>query len=137
MTFTYDASDVTSGLARIRLLIGDTVSANALFQDEEIAAFLALNDDDVRLAAASALDAMAANQVMILKVITQNGISTDGAAVAQALRAQAAELRRQATIEAQGEDAEDAPWDWAETVGLADSFAYRERLLSQHIRGLL
>lgn len=137
MTFTYDASDVTSGLARIRLLIGDTVSANALFQDEEIAAFLALNDDDVRLAAASALDAMAANQVMILKVITQNGISTNGAAVAQALRAQAAELRRQATIEAQGEDAEDAPWDWAETVGTADSFAYRERLLSQHIRGLL
>ncbi len=137
MTFTYDASDVTSGLARIRLLIGDTVSANALFQDEEIAAFLALNDDDVRLAAAQALDAMAANQVMILKVITQNGISTNGAAVAQALRAQAAELRRQATIEAQGEDAEDAPWDWAETVGTADPFAYRERLLSQHIRGLL
>ena len=132
MTFTYDP---TTDLGRVRLLIPDTVSTDAYFEDAEITAFLSLNDGDVRLAAAQALDTLASSNALILKVITQNGVSTNGAAVATALRAQAAELRRQAEAGGLGDDAEDATWDWAETVGTSDPFAYRERLVSQALRG--
>ena len=134
MPATYD---VSTDAGRVRLLCGDTVTSDALFQDDEIAAFLSLGAGDVRLAAAQALDVMAANQAMVLKVLTQNGVSTNGAAVAGALRAQAAALREQAAAGASGEDAEDALWDWAETVGVADPFAYRERIVSQWYRGVL
>ena len=134
MPATYD---VTTDAGRVRLLCGDTVTAGALFQDNEIEAFLALGDGDVLLAAAQALDVMAANQAMVLKVITQNSVSTNGAAVAAALRAQAKALREQAEAGAAGIDADDALWDWAETVGVSDSFAYRERVLSQRYRGVL
>ena len=132
MTFTYDP---TTDLGRVRLLIPDTESTDAYFEDAEITAFLSLNDGDVRLAAAQALDTLASSNALILKVITQNGVSTNGAAVATALRAQAAELRRQAETGGLGDDAEDATWDWAETVGTSDPFAYRERLVSQALRG--
>lgn len=132
MAFTYD---VASLAGQVRLLIGDTVSTDPLFQDDEIAAFLDIEEQDIRLAAALALDAMAANQVMVLKVITQNGVSTNGAAVAQALRAQAKTLRDQAEMSSGGSDAEDALFDWAETVGVSDPFARRERIVSQALRG--
>jgi len=131
MAFTYDVATLAG---QVRLLIGDTESSDPLFQDDEIAAFLGIEEDDIRLAAALALDVMAANQVMVLKVITQNGVSTNGAAVAQALRAQAKALRDQAELSAVGSDAEDATFDWIETVGISDEFARSERAISQALR---
>ena len=132
MPATYD---VTTDAGQVRLWCGDTVTADALFQDDEIDAFLGMYGGDVLLAAALALDTMAATQAMILKVITQNGVATNGAAVAGALREQAAVLRRQAAELGDG-DADDALWDSAETVGIWDPFAWRERIASQGMRGV-
>lgn len=123
MAFTYDPS---TDPGRVRLLCGDTESDHQQFSDAEIATFLALNDDDVRYAAAQALDRMAASEAFIQKKIKLLDLTTDGPAVATALRAQAAELRRQA------DEAGDA-FDWAEMV--TNSFTYRERLAATWLRG--
>lgn len=88
----------------VRLLIADTSAANRLFSTKQIAQFLRLNGANVRRAAAQALDVMASNEAMVSKVIKTQDLSTDGAKVADALRKQAAELRRQAD---DGEDGSD------------------------------
>ena len=101
---------------------------NNEFEDDEIDTFLGMNDQIVILSAATALDAIAANQVMVLKVITIMDLRTDGAAVAQELRQQASGLRKTYT------DLEtDGVIDWAE---FADTdFARRERVIKQSLRG--
>ena len=42
MTFTYNSTSITTDLAKVRLTIGDTNSADALLTDEEINALIAL-----------------------------------------------------------------------------------------------
>lgn len=59
MTFTYSVSDLTTPLAKVRLEIGDTESASALFQDEEITAKLSERAGVVLLAAADLCDILA------------------------------------------------------------------------------
>lgn len=90
----------------VRLLIADTSTANRMFSTRQIAQFLRLNVDNTRRAAAQALDVMASNEAMVSKVIRTQDLSTDGAKVAEALRKQAAELRRQA--DAGEDDSDDA-----------------------------
>lgn len=80
----------------VRLLIADTDTAHRIFSTKQIDQFLRLNDGDVRRAAAQALDVIASNEAMVSKVIKTQDLSTDGAKVAESLRKQAAELRRQA-----------------------------------------
>jgi len=80
----------------VRLLMADNDPANRIFSTKQIAQFLRLNDGDVRRAAAQALDVIASNEAMVSKVIKTQDLSTDGAKVAEALRKQATELRRQA-----------------------------------------
>jgi hypothetical protein len=126
MVFNYD---VETTLGQVRLLIGDTVQADALFQDAEISALLTLNGDDVRLAAAQGLETIAANQIMVLKVISNQGLSTNGAAVAAELRNQAKSLREQ--VAAGYGDAEGL-FDWAE-LGI-DDFGRREILGNSLLR---
>ncbi len=60
MAFTYTGA-LTSDLERVRLLIGDTSSATALFQDAELQWFLT-EQGTVYLAAAAAARAVAANK---------------------------------------------------------------------------
>lgn len=60
MSFTYSGA-LDNDLERVRLLIGDTATATALFQDAEIEYFLALHGT-VNLAAAAAARAVAANK---------------------------------------------------------------------------
>lgn len=99
MTFTYLPQ---TNAGKVRLLCTDTEpdpekpNRGRYFDDEEIGVFLALNDHDVRLAAAQALDQIAASQTLILKYIEINGLKTDGTRVAAALHAQAESLRAQA-----------------------------------------
>lgn len=85
--------DPTTDIGRVRLLISDTDPPNLLFTDAQLTAFLALNAGVVRLAAAQALLATAANEVMVSKVIRTQDLQTDGAKVAQALRELAAQYR--------------------------------------------
>jgi hypothetical protein len=124
--------DVTTNAGQVRLLIGDTVDSGHLFEDAEIAAFLSLNGDNVRLAAAQALEAIAANQVMVLKVIRRLDLSTDGAAVARELRQQASSLRDQAES---GIDDPEGLFGIAE-LGV-DIFGRREILANRALRGVL
>lgn len=123
--FTYDPS-TPSG--RVRLLATDTDSSNAIFQDNEIDAFLAMEGDSVKRAAATALDQIASSEALIQKRIKLLDLQTDGPAVATALRAHAALLRTQAD-----DEETTGAFDYAETV--VNQFSARERLWNQVLRG--
>ena len=90
--------DVTTPTGQVRLLINDT-SSSPVFEDPEIAAFLTLEGDSVKLAAATALDTIADDEALTAKVISAEGLSTNGAAVAAVLHARAKTLREQAVAE--------------------------------------
>lgn len=117
--------DPTTDNGRVRLLITDTDYTNLIFQDNEITAFLALNAGSILLAAAQAIDVMAVNEVMVLKVIKLLDLSTNGAAVAKALNDKAAALRKQAADL-------DSTFDWAE-MGLG-AFSIRELIRKEALR---
>lgn len=104
MTFTYLPQ---TAAGQVRLLATDRDPDHAIFSDEEIGVFLTLNDNNPRLAAAQALDQIAASQVLILKYIETNGLKTNGQAVANALHTQAETLRAQASDEVEAFDAVD------------------------------
>lgn len=87
---------MTEAIDDVRLLMADTDPAKRIFSSRQISRFLALNNGNVRRAAAQALDVIASSEVMVSKVIKTQDLQTDGAKVAEALRKQAAELRRQA-----------------------------------------
>ena len=122
--FTYDPS---TSAGRVRLLATDTDSDNAIFRDDEIDAFLALEDDSVKRAAATALDQIASSEALIQKRIKLLDLQTDGPAVAKALREHAAALRQQA------DDEEiTGAFDYAEMV--VNPFSARDRLWNQRLR---
>lgn len=123
MTATYDP---TTDAGKVRLLISDTNTADALFTDDEIAAFLAL-DSNVYMAAALGLRTIAGNEVQVLKVIRLLDLTTDGAAVARELRMQADGLEARARQSGTFEVAEFA----------LPPFGSRQRLANQIMRGEL
>ena len=127
MTFTYD---VTLPVGIVRLMIPDRVSANAIFTDEEIGAFLILESSVTKRAAALALETIAADRTMVLQVIKTNGLMTDGAKVSDALIKRAEKLREQARIE-EGYQA-GGSFDYAEQV--TGNFAYKERMWDEIMR---
>ena len=100
MTITYDTA---TNIGKTRMLIPDRDLTDAVFQDVEIQAFLDLNDASVRRAAAEALETIASDQAMTLKVIRLLDLSTDGRAVSQALLERAARLREAAGQAEEGE----------------------------------
>jgi hypothetical protein len=123
MAFTYD---VSTDRGKVRLLITDVQEANPLFQDAEIDAFLTLNTS-VRLAAAAALEVIAASEVLVLKKIVNLDLETDGPAVARELRELAKQLRAQ--------DSSIGAFDVAEQIH--DDFTLREYWLKQAQRELI
>src|SRR5258705_78404 len=87
----------TTELRRVRLLISDTDPATQIFGDVDLDDFLAMTADrSILRAAGQAFDTMASNEALVSKKIRTQDLQTDGPAVAAALRASAAELRRQA-----------------------------------------
>lgn len=124
MSFTYDTS---TDLGRVRLLITDRDASNQIFSDAEIEAFLAMEGDDVFLAAAAATETIARNEALVLKVIEVLDLKTDGAKVAAELRASARDLRSRS--EQQGAFA---------IVEMIDSnTAWRERMRKNAMRGAI
>jgi len=96
MTASYTAG--ASDRDRVRQLIGDTdvdPAADAIFSDEELDAFLAMDhiDSEVLLAAAEALETMASTEAYVTKRIQLLDLKTDGPAVAKSLMERAASLR--------------------------------------------
>lgn len=128
MAFTYD---VSTDRGRVRMLIPDSSTSSYVFEDAEIDAFLSLEGDDVRRAAALALETIASNEALTLKVIRILDLQTDGAKTSDALLKRAALLRGQADA---AEAASGDLFDWGEMV--FDDFSARERLAAQYLRGV-
>ena len=131
MAFTFSVLDLDSDLARVRLRIRDTAADAPIFADEEIDAFVSM-EGDWRRAAALALETIAAQQILLLKVITILDVKTDGAAVAKELRAEAQQLREQSR---QAEDEDGGGLDVIEMI--TNDFTHRERLHDEWLRGNL
>ena len=103
---------------------------HALLSDDQINMLLGI-ESDVMLAAALALDTIASNEALVQKKIRLLDLTTDGPAVAAALRAHATALRQQ--VAAGIEDG--AGFDIAEWV--LNPFGRRERIWKQYERGVL
>lgn len=87
--------DPTTSIGLVRLLSTDLDEEAPLFTDAQITAFLTLEGNEARLAAAQALDTIASSEALVSKKIRTQDLATDGPAVAKELRARADELRRQ------------------------------------------
>jgi hypothetical protein len=124
MAYTYD---LTTSVGKVRAIIRDTRGpATVFFQDDEIEFFLDLNAVNIRRAAADVLDTWASDEALVTKAVRLLDIATDGPAVAQALRAHAALLRRLAD---DAEMAADGGVDIAEMA--LGPFSIREQLVSR------
>jgi hypothetical protein len=93
------AIDYETPLGQVRLLISDVNDAEPILTDTHINGFLGLNGENVRRAAADALDAIASSEALVSKAIRTQDLQTDGAKVADALRKHADRLRAQADAE--------------------------------------
>jgi hypothetical protein len=98
--------------------------------DEQLQALLDLQGGDTFLAAADALDSIAASEVLIQKKIRILDLQTDGPAVAAALHKRAAALREQARGEGESE------FDIAEQIPVGDTAAWWEKVVKDGMRGL-
>lgn len=127
MAFTFD---LATDIGKTRLMIPDSKEATYLFEDEEIAAFIAIEGSSLKLAAALALETIASNEAMVLKVIKTLDITTDGAKVSDALLKRAKGLRDQVDSE---EAKAGGGFEIAEMV--VDPFTWRDRLVNQSLRG--
>lgn len=87
----------------VRLLIA-APGAGEVFTNDQITAFLTIEGEHVKLAAARALLVIAANEVLVSKVIKDGDLATDGAKVAAELRALAKELRESYTADQDADD---------------------------------
>lgn len=123
MTATYSP---TTDAGRVRLLVGDRPNdaGEAILEDEDVTALLALRGGDVFLAAASALRSIAADTALRDKVIRLQDIQTDGASLARELRMQADRLETQAN--------EDFDLGWAPMVN--DAFSWRTRVINERLK---
>lgn len=91
----------TTTVGLVRSLLGDTDAVNIVggvgeytwFSDDEITAVLGLYADNPKLAAARMLVTIAGSQALLLKKWAADDLSVDGAAIAEALRRQAKDLR--------------------------------------------
>jgi len=111
--------DFTTAGGQVRLLIADVNEADFALDDNMIAGFLArygveatapsgsYKRGPVNRAAADAIDAIAVSEALVLKVLgTVDGLKTDGAKLADALRARAWSLRDQAAKDDASNDGE-------------------------------
>jgi hypothetical protein len=114
--------DYTTAVGQVRLLVPDTEQLGDLaapsnpvayiFSDPQIQAFLSLYGNNVKRAAAQAKLVLATSEALINKVIKTDDLATDGAKLAQELRAQAQMLM----AEADKDDLEDS-YDTITIVG--------------------
>lgn len=109
MTFSYT---IGTDIARVRMRIRDTVEMRALFSDEEIQDCIDTERSSWKRGAALCLETIATNEALLLKVIKELNLSTDGAKLADSLMKQAQKLRDQADEE--DSFSADGLFDWAE-----------------------
>lgn len=96
----------STAIGQVRLLIPDTdqldnladpsAAAEYIFNDAQVQAFLSMNKDNVKRAAAQAKLTLATSEALINKVIRSYDFATDGAKLGAELRAQADQLQKDA-----------------------------------------
>ena len=91
-----------------------------LFTDEQIQAFLDINSGNVKRAAADAVRVIATTQSLLLKVLSTDDKSTDGAKLGAELRAQSKRLMD----EADSDDKRDIGFDVAEWTPQPQDYAW-------------
>lgn len=123
MSYSYD---LTAPVGVMRAIIPDNDTATHVFDDEELDVFLAIEGGSIKRGAALALETIASNEALVLKVVRLLDIQTDGAKVADALLKRAALLRKQAEDD---EAAQDGAFDIAEMV--ITDFQAREHAWNQ------
>src|SRR5512139_982449 len=93
MTFTYSSSYLGTDLAKVRRLIGDTDSTNALFSDEELN-FMIDEGGDIWMASAIAARAIAGSKALLMRKLTIGDLTEDYGDIAGDLLKQAAMWER-------------------------------------------
>ncbi len=112
---------IATDAGKVRLLISDIGGDDGksfLFEDDEIDAFLAMRED-IRLAAATALRSIAANEAQVSKRIKFLELSTDGPAVAKSLVEVAEKLESEVDEDS---EVEIANMSWDEFGWLANRY---------------
>jgi len=122
MAFTFD---LTSDLGKVRLLIPDREPSEHVFHDADILALLEI-EDGIKRTTALALETIASDNAMTLKVIRLLDLSTDGAKVSDALLKRAQALRDQADVE---DESGEMGFEVAEMV--YDDFSFREKIAKE------
>lgn len=127
MSFTIDPN---TDVGLIRLRIYDRDVSNQIFDDATIeAVFNNLERTSIKRTAAFFLETIATQEALILKVMKNLQLTTDGAKLADSLMKQAQALRTQADID---DSANSDGFDWAEQV--FDVWGEKERLLNEILR---
>lgn len=93
------AIDYETPSGQVRLLINDDNETQLVFSAAAITGFLFLEGENVKRAAAQALDVIADDEALTSKYIRTQDLATDGPKVADSLRKRAASLREQAVSE--------------------------------------
>ena len=119
-----------TNVGRVRLLIPDIEERSdprdlrqppsLLFADEQIQAFLDINNGNVKRAAADAVRVIATTQSLLLKVLSTDDKSTDGAKLGAELRAQSKRLMD----EADSDDKRNLGFDVAEWTPQPRDYAW-------------
>ena len=109
-----ETNDFTSEVQRVRAFIPDIEKLQNpnrpgsdpeyIFSDEHLRAFLDENGGNVKLAAADACEVLGTSEALILKVITTEDLSTDGAKLMNAYIIRAQQMRNAAKTQIENED---------------------------------
>lgn len=103
-----------------------------IFTDEELAAFYEMEGSNTKRTAALALETIASDTAMTLKVVNLPDLSTNGSATSDSILRKAEKLRQQADIEDTASDG--GGFDIAEWTN--SNFSERERLYKEMQRVL-
>lgn len=109
--FGVSPADFASDIGKVRVLLGDTEAENVIsgigeylyFSDAELGAFLDMYGDNVKLAAARAMEVIAGSQALLLKSWSSDDLTVNGDRIAESLRKIAAQLRQEAIAEESSE----------------------------------
>lgn len=80
------STDPTTPIGKVRLLIADTDPVNFAFEDAEVQAFLDMEDDNLRVAAAGLIVTLTADRAKLAKVVQLGRYQTQQQAVSDLLR---------------------------------------------------
>lgn len=127
MTWTYDP---TTDVGKVRLRISDTDITRPVLDDEDIEAYLSMAGNSIPLAAAMALETIAINEILCLKVVNLMGaVVTDAASAAKQLNALAKSLRQEASATATAES------PGFVSIEMADDFLQRREKYAKTLEG--